>query len=129
MIYRVVGESSEWVWSEESGAMEISLSPGRLMGAFNAGVAYGTWGGLPMPMLSNPGYVSGSPPDAAGAAEYGHCSWSPGRRDRQAALRICTHPSVGSPHWTPRLRRGSSGPEYGSDLAGALPTTAVDRWD
>jgi hypothetical protein len=39
LIYRVVGESSEWVWSEESGAMEISLSPGRLMGAFNAGVA------------------------------------------------------------------------------------------
>jgi len=42
LIYRVVGESSEWVWSEESGAMEISLSPGRLMGD------------LPMPMLSNP---------------------------------------------------------------------------
>ena len=54
MIYRVVGESSEWVWSEESGAMEISLSPGRLMGAFNAGVAAGAWGDLPMPMLSNP---------------------------------------------------------------------------
>ena len=54
MIYRVVGESSEWVWSEESGAMEISLSPGRLMGAFNAGVADGAWGDLPMPMLSNP---------------------------------------------------------------------------
>jgi hypothetical protein len=54
LIYRVVGESSEWVWSEESGAMEISLSPGRLMGAFNAGVADGAWGDLPMPMLSNP---------------------------------------------------------------------------
>ena len=54
MIYRVVGESSEWVWSEESGAMEISLSPGRLMGAFNAGVADEAWGDLPMPMLSNP---------------------------------------------------------------------------
>ena len=56
MIYRVVGESSEWVWSEESGATEISLnpSPGRLMGAFNAGVADGAWGDLPMPMLSNP---------------------------------------------------------------------------
>jgi hypothetical protein len=39
LIYRVVGESTEWVWSEESGAMEISLGPGRLMGAFNAGVA------------------------------------------------------------------------------------------
>jgi hypothetical protein len=50
----VVGESSEWVWSEESGAMEISLSPGRLMGAFNAGVADAAWGDLPMPMLSNP---------------------------------------------------------------------------
>jgi len=54
LIYRVVGESSEWVWSEESGAMEISLSPGRLMGAFNAGVADEAWGDLPMPMLSNP---------------------------------------------------------------------------
>jgi hypothetical protein len=54
LIYRVVGESSEWVWSEESGAMEVSLSPGRLMGAFNAGVADGAWGDLPMPMLSNP---------------------------------------------------------------------------
>ena len=34
--------------------MEISLSPGRLMGAFNAGVADEAWGDLPMPMLSNP---------------------------------------------------------------------------
>lgn len=36
--------------------MEISLSPGRLMGAFNAGFAgdNGAWGDLPMPMLSNP---------------------------------------------------------------------------
>ena len=32
MIYRVIGESSEWVWSEESGAIELDLlSPGRLM--------------------------------------------------------------------------------------------------
>jgi hypothetical protein len=54
LIYRVVGESTEWVWSEESGAMEISLGSGRLMGAFNAGVADGAWGDLPMPMLSNP---------------------------------------------------------------------------
>jgi hypothetical protein len=34
--------------------MEISLSPGRLMGAFNAGVTDEAWGDLPMPMLSNP---------------------------------------------------------------------------
>jgi hypothetical protein len=54
LIYRVVGESTEWVWSEESGAMEVSLSPGRLMGAFNAGLADQAWGDLPMPMLSNP---------------------------------------------------------------------------
>lgn len=54
MIYRVVGESTQWVWSEESGAFEVSLSPGRLMGAFNAGIADGEWGGLTMPMLSNP---------------------------------------------------------------------------
>jgi hypothetical protein len=56
LIYRVVGESSEWVWSEESGATEISLnpSPGRLMGAVNAGVADAAWGDLPRPMLSNP---------------------------------------------------------------------------
>ena len=31
MIYRVVGESSVWVWSEESGAMEVSPGPGRLI--------------------------------------------------------------------------------------------------
>ena len=59
MIYRVVGESGVWVWSEESGAVEISPSPdrpGRLMGAFNAGVAAEAWGDLPMPgvRLSNP---------------------------------------------------------------------------
>jgi len=55
LIYRVVGESSQWVWSEESGAMEIDLlNPGRLMGAFNAGLAFGAWGDLPMPGLSNP---------------------------------------------------------------------------
>ena len=54
LICRVVGESSEWVWSEESGAIEISLSPGRLMGAYNAGIADDAWGDLPMPMLSNP---------------------------------------------------------------------------
>src|SRR5277367_5360955 len=52
LIYRVVGESSEWVWSEESGALEISL--GRLMGAFSAGIADEAWGDLPMPFLSNP---------------------------------------------------------------------------
>ena len=54
MIYRVVGESTEWVWSEESGALEVSLSPGRLVGAFYAGFADDAWGDLPMPFLSNP---------------------------------------------------------------------------
>jgi hypothetical protein len=55
LIYRVVGESTQWVWSEESGAVEIDLvSPGRMMGAFNAGIAFGAWGDLPMPALSNP---------------------------------------------------------------------------
>jgi hypothetical protein len=55
LIYRVVGESTVWVWSEESGPLEIGhLGPGRLMGAYNAGVADGAWGDLPMPMLSNP---------------------------------------------------------------------------
>ena len=34
--------------------MEISPGPGRLMGAWNAGVADEAWGDLPMPMLSNP---------------------------------------------------------------------------
>ena len=43
------------VWSEESGALEISLSACRLMGAFNAGVADKAWTDLPMPMLSNQG--------------------------------------------------------------------------
>jgi hypothetical protein len=55
LIYRVVSESGQWVWSEESGALEIDLvSPGRLMGAFNAQVADGAWGDLPMPYVSNP---------------------------------------------------------------------------
>jgi len=54
LIYRGAGESSEWVWSEESGAKEISLSPGRLMGAFSAGIADEGWGCLPMPVLSSP---------------------------------------------------------------------------
>jgi hypothetical protein len=54
LIYRVVGESTVWVWSEESGAMEILPIPGQLMGAFNAGFADDAWGELPMPMLSNP---------------------------------------------------------------------------
>jgi len=54
VIYRVVGESGEWVWSEESGAVEISPGTGRLMGAFNAMIAVGAWGDLPMPALSNP---------------------------------------------------------------------------
>jgi hypothetical protein len=59
LIYRVIGESSEWVWSEEIGAaMEISLSPspspGRLMGAFNGRLADDAWGDLPMPYLTNP---------------------------------------------------------------------------
>ena len=53
MIYRVVGESSEWVWLEESGAIEVSPSPGRLVGAWNAGIATGAWGDLPMPRVSN----------------------------------------------------------------------------
>ena len=55
MIYRVLGESSEWVWSEKSGAVELDLlSQGRLMGAFNARIAEDAWGDLPMPALSNP---------------------------------------------------------------------------
>jgi hypothetical protein len=54
LIYRVLGESSVWVWSEESGAMEISLNSGRLMGAFNAGLADEAWADLPAPRLSNP---------------------------------------------------------------------------
>ncbi len=55
MIYRVVGESTQWVWSEASGAMEIDLvSPGQLVGAFNAGFAFDAWGDLPMPYLTNP---------------------------------------------------------------------------
>jgi len=52
LIYRVVGESTVWVWSADSGALEVS--PGPLMGAFNAGVADEAWGDLPMPLLSNP---------------------------------------------------------------------------
>ncbi len=55
MIYRVVGESSVWVWSEDSGALEIAPpGQGQLMGAYNAGLADDAWGDLPMPGLSNP---------------------------------------------------------------------------
>jgi len=55
MIYRVVGESTVWVWSEESGAMEVSPpGSGQLMGAFNAQLARDAWGDLPMPFLTNP---------------------------------------------------------------------------
>jgi hypothetical protein len=54
LIYRVVGESTRWVWSEESGAMEISPAPGTLMGAFNGSIAVDAWDDLPMPFLTNP---------------------------------------------------------------------------
>ena len=54
MIYRVVGASTQWVWSEESGALEVSLSQGPLRGAYRAGLADDAWDGLTMPMLSNP---------------------------------------------------------------------------
>jgi hypothetical protein len=33
--------------------MEVSPGPGRLMGAWAAGVAEDAWGDLPMPLLSN----------------------------------------------------------------------------
>jgi hypothetical protein len=54
VIYRVVGESTVWVWSEESGAVEVLPVPGRLTGAYMAQVADDAWGDLPMPLLSNP---------------------------------------------------------------------------
>jgi hypothetical protein len=54
LIYRVVGESTVWVWSEESGAMEVSPGPGPLMGAWSAGIARNAWDDLPMPNLKNP---------------------------------------------------------------------------
>jgi hypothetical protein len=54
LIYRVVGESTVWVWSEESGALEVAREPGRLMGAWKADLAGGEWGSLPMPMLYDP---------------------------------------------------------------------------
>jgi hypothetical protein len=34
--------------------LEVSLGPGRLMGAWNAGLASDAWDDLPMPPLSNP---------------------------------------------------------------------------
>jgi hypothetical protein len=34
--------------------MEVSPGPGRLMGAFTAQLADGAWGGLPVPLVSNP---------------------------------------------------------------------------
>ena len=54
LIYRVVGESTHWVWSEESGAMEISPEPGELRGAFMASIAVDAWDDLTMPFLHNP---------------------------------------------------------------------------
>ena len=43
-----------WVWSEESGAMEVSPGLGQLMGSFSAGIADDAWDDLPMPYLTNP---------------------------------------------------------------------------
>jgi hypothetical protein len=54
LIYRVIGESTTWVWSEESGAMEISSEPGQLAGAFSGALAVNAWDDLPMPFLTNP---------------------------------------------------------------------------
>jgi hypothetical protein len=54
LIYRVVGESTVWVWSEESGAMEVGPGPGELRGAWSAGIARNAWDDLPMPYLKNP---------------------------------------------------------------------------
>ena len=54
MIYRVIGASSYWAWSEETGPVEVAPGEGPLMGAFNAQLADGAWGDLPYPFLSNP---------------------------------------------------------------------------
>jgi hypothetical protein len=54
LIYRVIGASSEWIWSEKDGALEVAPRAGPLMGAYNAGLADGEWDGLTMPMLTNP---------------------------------------------------------------------------
>jgi hypothetical protein len=54
LIYRVVGESTVWVWSEESGAVEAGPGPGPLAGAFTAQIAQNAWDDLPMPYLTNP---------------------------------------------------------------------------
>jgi hypothetical protein len=43
-----------WVWSDESGAVEVSPGPGQLMGAYSAGIADDAWDDLPMPFLTNP---------------------------------------------------------------------------
>lgn len=53
MIYRVVGASTVWVWSEETGAIEVSAEQGPLMGAFTAGIADGAWDDLPVPRVCN----------------------------------------------------------------------------
>jgi hypothetical protein len=54
LIYRVLGEGTTWVWSEESGAMEVGPGPGLLLGAFTAMIAEHAWDDLPMPYLTNP---------------------------------------------------------------------------
>jgi hypothetical protein len=55
VIYRVISESTVWVWSEETGAMEVSNDiPGQLMGAFSAGIVNSAWTDLRMPHVTNP---------------------------------------------------------------------------
>jgi hypothetical protein len=74
LIYRVVGESSEWVWSEESGAIEISLSPGRLMGAFKPDSRMGHGVTCRCLCCPAPECVSGSP---SADGEPMACAWRP----------------------------------------------------
>lgn len=54
MIYRVLGEATVWVWSPESGALEVARGEGPLVGAWTAGLALDAWGDLRMPHLRNP---------------------------------------------------------------------------
>jgi hypothetical protein len=75
--------------------MEISLGSGRLMGAFNAGVAGGAWGDLPMPGLSNPRVRFGSP-SADGVSMA--CAWRP-RRGPVAASSVSSGARIRPGQW------------------------------
>jgi len=93
--------------------MEISLSPGRLMGAFSAGIADEGWGCLPMPVLSSP------------RVRF----WFTGRGWRAYGLRVAagTRASGRAVRVIRRKNPSKSMVVYRDDWQVALPPTAISR--